>query len=192
MVGLPNCGSPDNAVTQCIKKEAMVWGAITRNPLFSVLKLPSRYRLLDVPPFDAQPVDSTRLNVQGSIGPLGSLAAGAYTPVVSYLVPSGYDGVINSTFNKFVPSTGPGLQDGSGMIQWVIQINNYLQFNYTDITMQMGETSTLGPMPYGGGIRIKTNDFIQMFALVNTAGLAFLDPAGLIIGALQGWVYAGR
>ena len=192
-VGLPNCGLSDNPRTECIKAEAQVWGAIIRSPIFSILALPPRYRLLEVPPFDAQPIDATRLNQQGVVGPLSSLTAGTYYSVVSYLVPPGFDGVINSTMNKFVPATaaGVGLQDGSGQIQWVLQINNYLQINYTNITMQMGDTSTLGPMPYGGGIRIKPNDTITLLAVVNSAGKAGLDAGGLIIGALQGWIYAG-
>jgi hypothetical protein len=56
----------------------------------------------------------------------------------------------------------------------------------------MGETATLGPMPYGGGIRVKANDLLTMYALVTAAGIAYLDPAGLILGAFQGWQYSSR
>jgi len=186
------CTQPDNAMTQCLKAETRLWANIVFNPIFATLKLPARYRTLLVPPFDAQPVDATRLNIQGSVGPVSTLTANRYNTIAQYLVPSGYDGVINSTFNKFVSQTGPGLQDGSGMVQWVIAINNYLQINYTHITMQMGETATLGPMPYGGGIRVKANDLLTMYALVTAAGIAYLDPAGLILGAFQGWQYSSR
>lgn len=191
-VGMRNCGLPDNPYTQCLKKEAGIWERIASDPVFSVMKLPARYRLLELPPFYAMPTDATRLNQTGAIGPFSTLTAGIYEPIVSYLVPPGFDGVINSFMCKFALQTGPGLQDGSGMIQWVVQINNYLQLNYTDITMQQGDVTTLGPMPFGGGIRIKSNDLIQMFAIISPAGAAFLDPAGLIIGALQGWIYAAR
>jgi hypothetical protein len=170
----------------------MLWVAISRNPLFAVIRRPPRYRLIEVPPFDAQPVDATRLNVQGTTGTISTLTAGVYNLVTSYLVPNGFDGVINNVFNKFSSLTGPQLQDGSGWIRWAIQINNYLAFNYTNILMQQGDTANLGPIHHGGGIRIKPNDLIQMFAVVNAAGIATLDPNGLIIGALQGWVYASQ
>lgn len=186
------CAQSDNVMAQCLKDETALWAKIAFNPIFATLKLPARYRTLLVPPFDAQPVDATRLNIQGVVGPLSTLVANTYNTVVQYLVPAGYDGVINSTFNKFTPQAGPGLQDGSGMVTWAVAINNYLQLNYTNITMQMGGTVTLGPMPYGGGIRIKANDLITMYAMVTAAGIAYLDPAGLILGALQGWVFSSR
>lgn len=189
-VRLPNCGLPDNLSTSAIKAEVELWSRIAFNPTFALLKLPARYRALDSTPFDVQPYDATRLNVQGTSGTIASLGAGVYNPIVTYTVPVGFDGVINNTMNKFAVQLGPGLQDGSGMITWAIQINNYLAINYTQIIMQMGDTANLGPVAHDGGIRIKANDTVTMYALVNAAGLAFLDPNGLILGALQGWVYA--
>lgn len=194
MVRLPNCGLPDNSAAQAIKLEVDLWARIAFNPTFALLKLPARYRALNSHPFDEMPFDAARLNVQGTSGTIATLASGVYNPIVTFTCPVGYDGVINNTMNKFAPQpgVGPGLQDGSGMITWAIAINNYLAFNYTNLTMQMGDNAELGPVAHSGGIRIKANDTVTMYALVTAAGLAFLDPNGLILGALQGWVYSNR
>lgn len=196
-VVLRTCTEPDNPITQCLKTEAELWAQIAFNPTFPLLRVPARYRILPSHPFDVMPPDAIRLNALPSTSTpsplvpvtISNMVAGAYTPIVQYLVPAGFDGVINSTLNKFVIQNGPGLQDGSGMLTWVLQINNYLAINYNNITIQMGDTPTLGVVSHDGGIRIKANDLITFYALVTTAGAAFLDPNGIVLAAFQGWIY---
>jgi hypothetical protein len=178
-------------MTQCLQDEAQVWAGIAFNPTFPLLRIPARYRVTNLTPFAKMPQDAIRLNQVGSLA-ISTLTEGRYNPILSYLVPPGYDGVINSTYNKFSIQAGPGLQDGSGMITWQLAINNYLQINYSNITMQMGDQSTLGQVAHDGGIRIQQNDLITFYAIVTAAGLAFLDPNGLINAGIQGWIYANR
>lgn len=194
------CTEPNNILTQCLHAEGELWSQIAFNPTFPLLRIPSRYRILPSHPFDVMPSDAIRLNALPStstptpIPPvtISAMAIGNYTPLVSYLVPAGFDGVINTTVNKFVIQNGPGLQDGSGMLTWVMQINNYLAIDYNNITIQMGDTPTLGPVAHDGGIRIRANDLITFYALLNAAGAAFLDPNGIVLAAFQGWIYPNR
>lgn len=187
------CSEPDNLATQCLKGEAWTWAQIALNPLFALLKVPARYRLASESPFNTMPQDGIRLNaIPTSPLLLSSFIANRFTPIVSYTVPPGFDGVINSVFTKFVPQNGPGLQDGSGMITWLVQINNYLAVGYESLTLQFGNNSSIGPTAHGGGIRIKANDQVTVYAIVTVAGLGFLDPNGIVLAALQGWTYANR
>ena len=192
-VTLKSCTGPDNIATACLKREAEVWAGISGSPTFSLLKLPARYRLLNAPPFDVMPVDALRLNQNGNLGMSALSVAGRYYTVLSYLVPPGMDGVINVTLNKFVPSqTGPDFQDGSGQLTWALGVNNYLALNYTNIGIQMGGSAVLGPVSHDGGIRIRANDAIRFYVKASAAGIGFLDPNGIIVCAIQGWLYPAR
>ena len=190
-VFIKTCNDPNNAAAMCLQNETGLWNSIAHNPKFALLRLPVRYRLLPNPPFDLMPQDAVRLNVQNGL-PISSIAAGQHFPVLTYTVPAGFDGVINVTLNTFTIQNGPGLQDGSGMLTWSIGINNYLQINYTNITMTMGGQAQLGPVTRGGGIRIKANDTITFYCIATVAGLAYLDPNGIILCAIQGWLYPNR
>lgn len=192
-VPLRTCTQPNNFLADCLSAEVDLWGRIAFDPAFPLLKVPTRYRALPNHPFDVMPVDAIRVNALPTTPTiLSNMTAGRLTPIVSYLVPPGFDGVINSTLNKFVPQTAPALQDGSGMLTWLLQINNYLAIGYDRITLQMGDTPTLGPIAHDGGIRIKANDLIQFYAILSTAGAAFLDPNGIVLAAFQGWIYPNR
>lgn len=184
------CQTPNFAM-QCLWKEAMLWHKISADPAFALLQLAPRYRAMNIDPFLAMPKDATRLNQIGFI-PISSLVANTYSLVTSYLVPPGCDGVVNNTMNKFVPQTGPDFQDGSGQLTWVIGINNYLAYNYNNIGVEMGDNAQLGPTAHDGGIRIKSNDLIAFYVTATAPGLAFLDPNGVIVCALQGWTYPNR
>jgi hypothetical protein len=191
-VTLRSCVQGDNPMTRCLKRENAVWNAISTNPAFALMKLPARYQTL-LSPFDVMPYDALRLNQSGSFPISGATVANRYYTVFSYLVPAGMNGVINVTVNKFVPSqTGPDFQDGSGQLTWALGINNYLALNYTNIGITMGSNAVLGPVAHDGGIRIQANDTISFYIKASAGGLAYLDPAGIILCAIQGWLYSAR
>jgi len=183
-------------MAQCLWKEVALWEKISSNPAFALLSLAPRYRYATQSPFAKMPQDGTRLNEIGSVpmADLTAATAGVYVLAHSYLVPPGSDGVINNTLNKFVPQPGGGqaFQDGSGQLTWVLGINNYLAYGYTNITTQMGDVGQLGPTATGGGIRIKSNDLIQFYVAASANGIATLDPNGIVVCAFQGWLYANR
>ena len=147
-VQLTQCNAPDNVFTQCIKADSALFQQITSNPMFALKKFPSRYWQLNNLPFNEMPPDALRLNAAGGL-PLSSIVtAGDYYNVPlsqstnsagypGYLVPAGYDGVINVTMNKFsATATGPDFQDASGALQWALGINNRLVVNYTNINIE--------------------------------------------------------
>jgi hypothetical protein len=78
------------------------------------------------------------------------------------------------------------------MLTWILGINNYLQLNYTNIGITMGGQAQLGPVTRGGGIRIKSNDQVTFYCVATAGGLAYLDPNGIVICAIQGWLYPNR
>jgi len=195
-VNLTNCNQPDNPYTQCLKAETNLFQRIAQDPMFQMRKFPSRYWQLKNLPFDEMPPDALRLNAPTSAPyglPIASVAvAGEYYTVMQYLVPAGYDGVINVTYNRFVPSAGgSGWQDGSGQLVWALGINNALAVNYTNIGISMGSAAVLGPVTKGGGIRVKANDLIQWLVSAPT-GTGGLDAGGILVAGIQGWLYPNR
>lgn len=194
-VSITQCNAPDNPMTQCLTAEERLWKQITSNPGFQLRKYPARYWQLKSLPFDEMPPDALRLNAPNAPGlPFSSVTtAGNYYLVFAYQVPAGYDGVINVTVNKFVPQTGPSYQDGSGQLTWALGINNTLAVNYTQIHLSLGSTESLGPVTKGGGIRVKANDLIQYFVSASAPAIAGgLDPSGIVVCAIQGWLYPSR
>lgn len=194
---LTNCTAGDNAFAQCIKSENALLNRITQDPVFPLRKLPARYWHLKSLPFDEMPPDALRLNAPvGSPVGLNMLSMpnpDQFYVVMQYQVPPGYDGVINVTWNRFVPQTGPAFQDGSGMLTWALGINNTLALNYTQLGIEMGNNAVLGPVTKGGGIRIKANDLIQWFVAPSAAALTGgLDANGIVVAGIQGWLYPNR
>lgn len=202
-VQLVQCNAPDNLLTSCIKVEADLLQRIVTNPMFLLGKLPARYWQLQNLPYDEMPPDALRLNAAGGL-PFSTIAtAGAYYNVPlglvgspgypGFLVPAGYDGIINVTMNKFVMKTGPSFQDGSGYLIWALGINNRLAVNYTGIAITQGDVGGLGPVAKGGGIRIKANDLIQWYVSASSAAISGgLDASGIVVCAVQGWLYPNR
>jgi hypothetical protein len=202
-VQLVQCNAPDNYLTQCVKAEADMLQRIITNPMFQLGKLPARYWQLQNLPYDEMPPDALRLNAAGGLPFTSVASAGDYYNVPlsltgspgypGFLVPAGYDGIINVTMNKFVPKSGTAFQDGSGYLTWALGINNRLAVNYTGITITQGDVGGLGPVTKGGGIRIKANDLIQWYVSASSAAISGgLDVSGIVVCAIQGWLYPNR
>jgi hypothetical protein len=103
--------------------------------------------------------------------------------VVTFQVPIGYDGVINATTNHFL---GLGFAEGSGDIEWRIQLSRRYAPDYGLILTTLGDLTS--PAGFAGnGIRVYSNEVIRYLARITN--FATLDPAGRVLCALSGWFY---
>jgi hypothetical protein len=183
----PTCGTP-NAFDFCLQanyqqsKKLAVGAAAWK-------KAYPKYSSQQAAPWVSMPFDGVRLNQNGSVV-LGTLVASALTPVFTYVVPAGYEGVINQILQVFKTNTGPELLDGSGDLTWYIGTNFTFQTNYTIMTVQEGSTANFGMVAMGGGIRIKSNQILTYYVSATAGAIAGgLDPAGRVVCGFSGWIY---
>lgn len=109
-------------------------------------------------------------------------AIGVESPVITFTVPRGQNGVIKEIANVFI---GGGFTDGSGAIVWRILQNNQAVRGKENIVASLGSVAQPSRVGGGGFIRILENDIISLTVL-NTS----IVVAGQIIGGrLSGWFY---
>lgn len=106
-------------------------------------------------------------------------AIGANALVISFVVPSGRNGVIRKVANVFV---GGGFQEGSGNIFWQIRADQVPAPNYENIVASLG--SVANPTDFAG-IRVYEGQVIDLFV----QNVAIVVAGQLIGGRLQGWFY---
>lgn len=109
-------------------------------------------------------------------------AIGVESPIFTFAVPKGFNGVMKEIGNAFL---GGGFNDGSGAIVWRILQNNQAVRGKENIVNSLGSIAIPSRIGGGGFIRILENDLISMTVL-NVS----IAPAGQIIaGRLSGWFY---
>lgn len=133
------------------------------------------------PPWVQPPQDSLSFDEAGTV----ALPAppSADTTVLEFLVPEGYDGVINALSLNF---EGGGFVNGSGDIVWRILIDGRAQRNYSNITSQKGTTEL--PRTIQGGIRVFSGQTVM--AVVNHVSNVGLN--GDVVATMGGWFYPSK
>lgn len=108
-------------------------------------------------------------------------AIGASASVVQFLVPKGYNGILNRLANEFV---GGGFQQGAGGVTWEL----FLDFvtgipapNFQNIVASLGSVNAPATL---NGIRIKENQLVTL-QVTNVS----IVVAGQLIGGLFGGYY---
>lgn len=135
--------------------------------------------VLTLPAWIFPPVNSIAFDNTGDIT---IPAVGVESPVVTFTVPRGQNGVIKEIANVFI---GGGFTDGSGAIVWRILQNNQAVRGKENIVASLGSVAQPSRVGGGGFIRILENDIIALTVL-NTS----IVVAGQIIGGrLSGWFY---
>lgn len=107
-------------------------------------------------------------------------AIGASTPVVSFQVPPGHNGIILAYANNFV---GGGWTEGSGAVTWQITRDQAAVDGYDAIVASLG--SPASPFRHPSGFRIFENQVIQLVVTNVNVVLA----GQLSGGRLAGWYY---
>jgi hypothetical protein len=109
-------------------------------------------------------------------------AIGVESPIFSFTVPRGFNGVLKTIGNVFI---GGGFNDGSGNLVWRILQNNQAVRGKENILNSLGSVAQPSLIGGGGFIRILENDLIQMTVL----NVAVAVAGQVIAGRLSGWFY---
>lgn len=106
-------------------------------------------------------------------------------PVLSWLVPVGYDGIIDTIIAN-ISGAGNGFIEGSGQISWRLAANKRYLRDVGNIQFSIG--SLLTPIPdTNSGLRVYSGNIITMGVTFSAA--AFGAISGTIVCATFGWVY---
>jgi hypothetical protein len=106
-------------------------------------------------------------------------AMGSTSTVLTFTVPEGFHGVINTFGNVFV---GAGFTEGTGDLVWQLLANSGVVPNYENILASLGSVSQPSKL---AGILIKEQQVIAL--TVKNVGLAV--GGAFIGGRLGGWHY---
>jgi hypothetical protein len=170
---------PPNEFNSILGMEGMIWSRIQRCGGLQAICPGMKY---SQPPWIKQPVQGKRFSKISSIAL--PAADGTDNLVVSFVVPTGYDGVIISNVNEY---TGTGFQEGSGDLVWRVQLNRRWVKDYGAITTTIGSLV----IPYSvnnGAIRLQSGMLVRYWVNRSVGSLGNLD-GGRIICGLFGWFY---
>lgn len=135
--------------------------------------------IISFPPWDFPPANQIAFDNAGDII---IPAIGVESPIFTFTVPRGFNGVIKEIGNVFI---GGGFTDGSGAVVWRVLQNNQALRGKENIVNSLGSVAAPSRLGGGGFIRILENDLVAMTVL-NTS----IVVAGQIIGGrLSGWFY---
>lgn len=136
----------------------------------------------DTPPWIVMPPQGIRLQQTSAIALPG--VENVDTPVVTFTMPEGYDGVITLHFQFY---TGTGFVEFSGDLNWRISLNRWFVKDYGNMESSLGNLQT--PIPLNrGGIRLKSNQKVVYSVNLGTGALGRLT-GGKVICGLFGWRY---
>lgn len=138
----------------------------------------------DNPPWTVMPPEGRRYQQIGDLT-VASLTETVETNILSFRVPTGYDGVIVAHLN--LANTGFPLVEGSGDITWRIRLSRRYLKDYGNITTTLG--SLASPIAlYRGGVRLFSDQWIY-YTVTLAAGAKGRLGDGRIFAGLFGWWY---
>jgi hypothetical protein len=138
---------------------------------------PDAPREIDWPWWLYFPVDGRYFTKNSVIGTpaLGS----SLTPIVSFNVPAGWDGVIRKMSWNY---TGGGFVQGSGDLSWFVRIAGAMAPDYFNVLSEFGSPQ----QPRDTTIIVREGQLVEL--LVSVAVVAAIPIAGtFIIGFMDGW-----
>lgn len=112
-------------------------------------------------------------------GVIATPALGTAATVLSFTVPSGWDGVIRKVSHNY---TGPGFVQGSGDLVWTIRVGGAAVKNYNLITSEFGSPQ----QPRDTYIILRENQLVEY--VVTVSATAVVPVAGtFIVVFMAGW-----
>jgi hypothetical protein len=174
---------PPNRYDRCLLAELEMWRRIVMAGGVERVAQGRGQIVYEREPWLHMPAQGKRFQKLGSL--VRPLDDGADYLVNSFLVPTGYDGVIITMTGVF---TGVGFVESSGDLTWRLRIGRRYAKDYGNVQISLGDLRT----PYaihGGGIRIYSNQLVRQYINVAIGAGAWLDPKGRIICACTGWFY---
>lgn len=186
--GFPMChakGLAPNHFDACLEQDTAIWYTIgCLGGITGICRRAESVKYAeDEPPWIQMPSQARRFQ-QINTTALGNFALNTDLAVVTFQVPIGYDGVITGNVNRFL---GLGFAEGSGDIEWRIQLSRRYAPDYGLVLTSLGDLTS--PTAFsGGGIRVYSHQVIRYLARITN--FAALDPNGRVLCALTGWFYA--
>lgn len=140
-------------------------------------------------PWVTMPSNGRRFRELSSIAiagiPEGSYDGVTLIPILSWLVPVGYDGVIDTIIAN-VSGNNNGFVEGSGQVSWRLAANFRYLRDVGNIQFSLG--SLLTPIPdTNSGLRVYSGNIVTMGVTLSAA--AFGALTGTIVTATFGWIY---
>ena len=183
--GFPMChNKAPNHYDACLKQDTNIWYTIECcGGITGLCKKAATIQYTENdPPWIKMPPQGRPFQEINSV-PLATFVLNTDLAVLTFPVPIGYDGVITGNQNRFI---GVGFVEGSGDIEWRVQLSRRYAPDYGLILTSLGDLTA--PVPFsGGGIRIYSHQTIRYIARITN--FATLDPLGRILTALYGWWY---
>jgi hypothetical protein len=177
-------GLAPNHFDRCLEQDTAIWYNIMCLGGISGLcqKADTVHYADDKPPWLDIPPQGRRFQ-EIATTPLANFVLNTDLAVLTFQVPIGYDGVITGNTNRFI---GLGFAEGSGDIEWRVQLSRRYAPDYGLILTSLGDLAQ--PTPFsGGGIRVYSHQTIRYIAKITN--FATLDPNGRVLCALYGWFY---
>ena len=177
-------GLAPNHFDACLEQDTAIWYTIAcLGGITGLCRRAESVKYTDnEPPWIKMPQQGRRFQEINSV-PLANFVLGVDLPVLTFQVPIGYDGVIVGNANRFI---GVGFAEGSGDIEWRVQLSRRYAPDYGLILTSLGDLTA--PVAFsGGGIRISSHQTIRYLARITNA--AMLDPNGRVLCAMYGWFY---
>lgn len=160
---------PPTFFNSCLDREYHIWQDVQRCGGLMAICPGKKY---DAPPWVRMPPGAKRFSPISSI-PLPVANYGVDQLVLSFLVPYGFDGVINYIVQNY---TGQGFQEGAGDLTWRWQLNERYVKNYGNTEVQIGSLTQGGVYVPNSQIIVQSGQLVQGF--VNVAGSAAVDLNG--------------
>ena len=139
-------------------------------------------------PWVTMPSNGRRFRELGSLAvanPANVFDGVTVNPVLSWLVPVGYDGIIDTIIAN-ISGNGNGFIEGSGQIAWRIAANQRYLRDVGNIQFSIG--SLLTPIPdTNSGLRIYSGNIITLGVSFSAAAQGAIS--GTIVSATYGWIY---
>lgn len=187
-----------NEYDYCLEQEKQVWDEIVGNGLDQVC-CPQGRPPYALKPYIAMPDSGRRFKQVSSVlvGTNPPASGDTLVSVLSFTVPIGYDGIIDTVICGVTPNgaTPSGFVEGSGTLAWrvaadAININNIrwlrdlgnILFSYGSLTIPI-------PTP-NSSLRVYSGDLIAFYADFFSTGMGVLDPGATVVCGLSGWFYS--
>ena len=138
-------------------------------------------------PWISLPGNGRRINKTGSLVVGDGPFIGVNQAVLTYLVPVGYDGIIDTIVCN-VMGANNGFVEGSGTITWRLAANQRYLRDLGNIQFSRG--SLLTPVQTSNsGNRIYSGNLITFYVSISAAAAGVIDPNAVIVCAALGYIY---
>jgi len=181
-----------NEYDACLQQEKLMWDMIVAGGLTQIC-CPEGRAPYYLKPYIAMP-DSGRRFREINSQLVGTPGANTTVALLSFTVPIGYDGVIDTVTCGLTPPSGgsTGFVEGSGVIIWRVAANAISQPRYLrnlgNLKFSLGSLQIPVPTP-NSSLRIYSGDLVTFYVdFVSASGV--IDPGATVVVSLSGWYYS--